>query len=254
MRVCRTRSRESHTPLAFSPPCCPPPARGAGLRRLRPPRPFLPSLPLSALGTSLGALCSGAAPLSRHVPQPGFAQRPAPVTPPPVGEAGPKGPWGAPEGAGRKAPGPRCHHGATAAAAAARRPQRRRARRLPQGHRPPAAPPPLRPQRDPQHRARLRGDPPLPAVGEWPRGAGERPRGRGGAGRAGRGLRGRRGTSCGCARGRVRAAEGELLLQGPGAGASTEPAQPRFSRPRRGARAAPAPRGASNGPANGSAF
>lgn len=92
------------------------------------------------------------------------------------GRAGPSGAWGAPEGAGSGALGPRRHHGA---AAAARRPQRRRARRLPQGHRPPAAPPPLRPQRDPQHGARLRGDPPLPAVGEWHRGTG----GRGGAGR-----------------------------------------------------------------------
>lgn len=161
----------------------PAPLPSAGPRgRAPPPAPAPSLLPPPATGTSLRALFSGAAPLARHVPQPGFAQRPAPVTPRPAGEAGPRRPWGAPEGAGSGAPGPRRHHGA--AAAAARRPQRRRARRLPQGHRPPAAPPPLRPQRDPQHRARLRGDPPLPAVGEWRRGAGERPRGHGGAGRA----------------------------------------------------------------------
>lgn len=78
------------------------------------------------------------------------------------------------------------HHGG--AAAATRRPQRLGARRLPQGHRPPAAPPPLRPQRDTQHRAGLRGDAPLPAVGERRRGAraGEAPvRGTGGGGWAG---------------------------------------------------------------------
>ncbi|XP_041334421.1 phosphatidylinositol 3,4,5-trisphosphate-dependent Rac exchanger 1 protein isoform X2 [Pyrgilauda ruficollis] len=85
-RVCGTRRRQSHTALA--PPRCPPPAPGAGLHCLRPPR---PSSPLPAAGTSLRALFSGAAPLPGHVPQPGFAQRPAPVTPPPAGEAGPRG-------------------------------------------------------------------------------------------------------------------------------------------------------------------
>lgn len=136
--------------------------------------------------------------------------------------------------AGKRNASPRGrHHGGGAAAAATRRPQRRGAHRLPQGHRPPAAPPPLRPQRDPQHRAGLRGDPPLPTVGERRRGAraGEAPSGApGGLGgrpgparrgtappRAGRGLRERPGGALaqlvGSAWGQARSAKGEFLLR-----------------------------------------
>ncbi|XP_063260200.1 phosphatidylinositol 3,4,5-trisphosphate-dependent Rac exchanger 1 protein isoform X2 [Prinia subflava] len=85
------RRCQSHTPRALAPPRCPPPALGAGLHRLRPPRPSFPSLPLPATGTSLRALFSGAAPLLRYVPQPGIAQRPASVAPPATGEEGPRG-------------------------------------------------------------------------------------------------------------------------------------------------------------------
>lgn len=137
--------------------------------------------------------------------------------------------------AGKRNASPRGRHhgGGAAAAAATRRPQRRGAHRLPQGHRPPAAPPPLRPQRDPQHRAGLRGDPPLPTVGERRRGAraGEAPSGApGGLGgrpgparrgtappRAGRGLRERPGGALaqlvGSAWGQARSAKGEFLLR-----------------------------------------
>lgn len=102
------RAAAAARPLPAAGPARPP---GAALRRLRPRRPALPARlslpppcpPRPAAGASLLSLRSAlsrrwalAAPLPRHVPQPGSPPRPAPVAPPPAGEAGPRGRQGVP--------------------------------------------------------------------------------------------------------------------------------------------------------------